>query len=108
MDEINTALGVCLNQTVIGSQDTNTTLISRPNDREWCTVIECILPEGRNTTPLLIFKAKHVQQQWFISNDTPDWVYISSKAAFTTNKIGLMWLEEIFKLETSKYLVNDE
>lgn len=57
MDEIGTALGVYYNQTVVGSIDQPCPVIRRPNDREWCTAIECIAPNGRTTTPLLIFKS---------------------------------------------------
>lgn len=70
MDEIGTALGVCFNQTIIGGKDKPRPITRRLNDREWCTAIECIAPDGRATTPLLIFKAKNVQQQWFIPAST--------------------------------------
>jgi hypothetical protein len=100
MDEIGTALGVVNNQRVVGTADTNSTLIQTPNEREWCTAIECITADGRNCKPLLIFKAKNVQQQWFIPEEVPDWVFTSTESAFTTDQIGLRWLLEIFEPET--------
>ena len=101
MDEIGTALGPCSNQLVVGSSTTNSSIIKMSNEREWCTAIETINPFGQSITPLLIFKAKHVQNQWFIPSQTPDWIYSSSKSAFTTNEIGLKWLEEIFIPQTA-------
>ena len=71
------------------------------NEREWCTAIEAINPFGQALTPLLIFKAKHVQNQWFVPSYTPDWLYSSSKAAFTTSEIGLKWLQEVFIPQTA-------
>lgn len=108
MDEMGTAFGYCTHQTVFGSQDTNNTFVRRPQDREWCTSIECISCLGLSITPLLIFKAKHVQEQWFIPEDTPDWAYTSSSSAFTTNEIGLKWLQEIFIPQTSKTLRDNQ
>lgn len=99
-----TVFGYCTHQTVFGSQDTDITYVRRPQDREWCTSIECISCFGLSLTPLIIFKAKHVQQQWFIPENTPDWVYTSSSSAFTTNEIGLKWLQEIFIPQTAEYV----
>lgn len=96
MDEVGTALGNCYNQAVVGTSATKRTLVRRPQDREWCTVIECINADGCAIKPLLIFKAKHVQQQWFIPPDLPDWLFTASSNAFTTNQIGLRWLQDIF------------
>jgi hypothetical protein len=108
MDEVGIALGAVINQTVIGSQATDTTFVQRPNNREWCTAIECISTDGRSCKPLLIFRARHVQQQWFIPSDVPDWIFTSSSSAFTTNEIGLKWLQEIFIPEVRQNLPTEE
>ena len=108
IDEVSTALGVTYNQTVIGTVATDATVVKRPNDREWCTAIEAISVAGSVCKPLLIFKAKHVQQQWFIADQTPDWAYTSSAAAFTTNEIGLKWLQEIFVPHVHSTLAKEE
>jgi hypothetical protein len=104
MDEIGTALGPCSNQLVVGSSSTTSSLVKTTINREWCTAIEAVNPFGQALTPLLIFKAKHVQNQWFIPSETPDWIYSSSQAAFTTNEIGLKWLQEIFIPQTQQNL----
>lgn len=101
MDEIGTALGPCANQMVVGSASTRSSSVKTSNEREWCTAIECISALGQVIKPLLIFKAKHVQNQWFIPSETPDWIYTSSQAAFTTNEIGLQWLQQIFIPQTN-------
>ncbi len=101
MDEIGSALGPCANQFVVGTVSTRSSLVKSGNEREWCTAIEAVNPFGKSLKPLLIFKAKTVQNQWFIPSETPDWLYSSSKAAFTTNEIGLHWLQEIFIPQTA-------
>ena len=107
-DELGNAFRMVSNQRVIGSADTDSTIIQAAKEREWVTTIECINPEGIALTPLVIFKGKHVQEQWFIPEETPDWAYTSSNSAFTTNDIGLRWLREIFIPQTAKHLVEGE
>ena len=108
VDEIGNAFGMVSNQRVIGSSNTTTTIIQTSNEREWVTAIECISAEGTVLTPLVIFKGKHVQQQWFIPELTPDWTYTSSNNAFTTNEIGVRWLREIFIPQTQCTLAEGE
>jgi hypothetical protein len=105
MDEVGNALGPCANQTVIGSQDTTYTYVAKPKDREWVTAIECISAAGRSLMPLIIFKGKYVQRQWFIPENTPQWTYTSSPNAFTSNDIGLQWLQDIFIPDTTQDLM---
>ena len=100
VDEMGNAFRMVSNQRVIGSADTDSTIIQAAREREWVTTIECINPIGAALTPLVIFKGKHVQEQWFIPEQTPDWAYTSSNSAFTTNDIGLRWLREIFIPQT--------
>ena len=108
MDEIGISFSVLGDQRVVGSTNTASSIKKTPLERECVTVIEALSPSGRQTKPLIIFKAKHVQQQWFIPDQVPDWAYTSSAAAFTTNEIGLLWLQEIFIPEARKNLPADE
>lgn len=59
-DEIGNAFGMVSNQRVIGSADTESTVLQTSNEREWVTAIECISAEGVILTPLVIFKGKHI------------------------------------------------
>lgn len=102
MDETGNALGPCTNQTIIGSSKSKRAYVARPEDREWVSVIECIGATGTILTPLVIFKGKHVQHQWFIPDQTPDWLYTCTDNAFSTNDVGLQWLRDIFIPQTAK------
>ena len=108
MDETGTALGVCANQTIIGTTATKRSFVSRPEDREWVSVIECISATGGALIPLVIFKGKNVQHQWFIPDKTPKWTYTSSNNAYTSNDIGLQWLQDIFIPQSAKNLASNQ
>jgi hypothetical protein len=105
MDEVGNALGPCANQTIISREDTRSTYVIKPKDREWVTAIECISAAGRSLMPLVIFKGQHVQRQWFIPENTPQWTYTCSPNAFTSNDIGLQWLQDIFIPNTTQDLI---
>lgn len=101
MDETGTALEACENQRVLGNSSSNSSLVTRPENREWATSIECISAMGRILQPLLIFKDKHVHQQWFILSDVLDWLFSSSPCAFSSNELGILWLQRIFIPQTA-------
>ena len=104
MDETGLALGLCANQTVVGTTATKRTIVARPQNREWVSIVEYIAADGSVLDPLVIFKGLHVQQQWFIPGQTPDWTYTSSPNAYTSDDIGVRWLREIFLPQTSESL----
>jgi hypothetical protein len=99
MDELGNALGPSHNQTVVGSSSVrpHSTPVVRPTDREWVTTIECANALGEVIPPLIIFKGKETQLQWFDPVQVPeDWQFTTSKNAYTTNDIGLQWLLKVF------------
>jgi hypothetical protein len=100
MDETGTALGVCTNQTVLGSASTRSTYVQRPENREWASTIEAISADGRKVRSTTIFKAKSVQTTWFMPNDIPDALYTTSEKGWTSNEIGLRWLDQVFLPES--------
>lgn len=108
MDETGTALGVCANQTIIGTASTKRSYVSRPENREWVSVIECISATGKAIVPLVIFKGKSVQHQWFIPDKTPKWTYTASDNAYTSNDIGLQWLRDMYIPQTSTELTDNQ
>ena len=102
MDETGIALGVCTNSRVIGTSSTNTALIKRPENREWISIIETISATGKKLRPVVIFKAeKSVQSSWFRPGQVPDWLYTHSENGWTSNTIGLAWLNDVFHPETN-------
>jgi hypothetical protein len=59
--------GQGINGLVIGSseQNPNAVLIKTTNTRTWISIVECISAVGVALDPLVIFKAKSIQDQWF-------------------------------------------
>jgi hypothetical protein len=102
MDETGIALGVCANQTVIGSSSTSRCYKKSPENREWVSIIEAISASGRRTRPLVIFKGQQLQSTWFNHEKIPDSLYTTSTKGWTSNAICLRWLREIFLPETDR------
>ena len=96
MDETGTQLGASLATKVLGDSRKKSTVVKKPNETEWVSVIECISATGRLIKPLVIFKGKSVQLQWFNSEEIPDWQYTTSSNGWTSNEIGLKWLTSVF------------
>ena len=60
---------------------------------EWTTIIEYVSADGRHLYPLVIFKGKDVQQQWFPDEDIEafkDWKFESSPKGWTSDNIVIM------------------
>ncbi|KAK4120714.1 DDE-domain-containing protein [Parathielavia appendiculata] len=64
--------------------------------------IECISATGRYLHPLVIFKGKSVQQQWFPLDLEPfdGWEFVATENGWTNNAVGVEWLERIFIPQT--------
>ena len=72
----------------------------QPGNREWVTVIECINASGWVLSPCIIFKGKVYIEGWF--NDLPDnWRFEVSPNGWTSDEIGLRWLQKLFIPSTS-------
>jgi hypothetical protein len=70
--------------------------VLQPGNREWVTSIECVNSTGFVLPPCIIFKSsKYQQYAWF--DDLPDdWRIEISENGWTTDEIGLRWLEKLF------------
>jgi hypothetical protein len=101
MDETGIALGVCNNQWVIGRSATKSSYVQTPETREWVSIIETISAAGAYIKPVVIFKGQTLQSSWFRAEDCPDWLYGVSASGWTSNDIGLRWLNEVFLPQTA-------
>ena len=101
MDETGLALGVTNNVRVIGSTATKTSFKRSPEDREWVSIIETISASGTLLPPVVIFKGKSIQSTWYRPEYIPSWLYTVSENGWTSNKIGLEWLRQVFLPSTS-------
>jgi hypothetical protein len=94
-----------VNGLVIGSSQENPNAIpvKTINARTWTSVIECISALGVALNPLVIFKAKSIQEQWFKKEflaEHPDWHVTFSENGWTSNDIAVEWLEKVFLPQT--------
>lgn len=101
MDESGIALGVCNNQRVLGTTDTPSTYKKSPENREWVSIIETISATGVRLQPTVIFKGQNLHTRWFIDENVPDYQYTVSMNGWTSNEIGLSWLNQVFLPQTA-------
>jgi 4-hydroxybenzoate polyprenyltransferase len=102
MDEAGIMEGLGVNGLVVGSREKKAILKKQPGTRAWTSFIECISASGRYLNPLVIFKGKSVQQQWFPLDLKPfkDWQFTATDNGRTNNAVAVEWLEKIFIPET--------
>ena len=102
MDECGVMEGQGHNGLVLGNAEKSVVLQKNPGSRIWTTIVECISADGRALTPLVIFKGRTVQQQWFPENldFLSSWDFTSSIKGWTNDKIALTWLKTIFIPQT--------
>jgi 4-hydroxybenzoate polyprenyltransferase len=98
--------GQGINGLVIGSSQTNCNMVpvKTINARTWTSIVECISALGVVLHPLVIFKAKSIQHQWFRNEfltKHPDWYVTFSENGWTSNDIAIEWLEKVFLPQTA-------
>jgi 4-hydroxybenzoate polyprenyltransferase len=98
MDETGIMEGLGFNGWVLGSSRNRYTLQKQSGSRELITAVEAINALGTALPPLIIFKGKWVQQQWFPPDLEPykQWFVTASDNGYTDNEISLLWLQSIF------------
>jgi hypothetical protein len=69
--------------------------VLQAGNREWVTVIESICASGRVLPPYMIFKGKNFMARWF-DNLPKQWALNVSPQGWTSNEIGLDWLQKHF------------
>ena len=75
----------------------------QPGNREWVTTIECINSSGWSIPTCIIFKGKVHIEGWYEECSIPgDWNIKVSANGWTTDEIGLEWLQKIFIPATSQ------
>ena len=97
-DETGFAMGLCSTSKVITAVERS----ERPQrviqgNREWVTIIECVSSKGIAIPPVIILKGKEHQAPWYQESNLPqDWMLTNSANGWTTDKIGLKWLKQVF------------
>ncbi|KAF7909664.1 uncharacterized protein EAF01_003382 [Botrytis porri] len=103
MDEAGIMEGQGLNGLVVGSTDRRFIQKKQPGSRIWTSFIECISANGKSITPLVIYKGKSVQQQWFPTDLTlfKGWNFTATENGWTTDATALEWLKKIYIPQTT-------
>jgi hypothetical protein len=95
-DETGFAMGLTATAKVITrSEYYGRRSLLQPGNREWVTAIECTNASGWALPPCIIFKGKVFIESWF-DNLPNDWRFEVSPNGWTSDEIGLRWLEKLF------------
>ena len=70
--------------------------------QEWITAIECVRASGEALPPLVIFKAKHLNDKWVPRSIPSNWRWSTSNKGWTSNSHGYEWLITVFDPETRR------
>src|SRR6266699_5400852 len=79
-----------VNGLVFGIAEKHKIFKKDPGRREWTIIIECVSASGRHLQPLVIFKGKDIQQQWFPDEgieEFKDWKFESSPKGWMLDDI---------------------
>jgi hypothetical protein len=98
-DETGFQMGVISSGMVVTSADrrSNTKLV-QPGNREWVTVIQGVSSSGWAVPPFIIVSGKNHLTSWYENSPLPqDWVIATSDNGWTTNEIGLEWIQHFDK-----------
>ena len=71
----------------------------KPTNTEWVTLIQGACADGSLIPPLLLLKGKEFNQNWFLQGLPSTWVIVVSENGWTTNQIGLQWIQH-FEIHT--------
>jgi hypothetical protein len=101
-DETGFQLGVATTAKVItSSEKRGRPWLTQLGNREWVTTIETINAHGWALPPIIIFKGKYHQSQWYEGQALPsNWVITLSDSGWTNDELGLAWLKEVFDKHT--------
>ena len=97
-DETGYAMGLIATAKVVSRAEmTGRPFLVQPGNREWVTSIECINSTGWALPPCIIFKGKVHIEGWYQDEALPkDWRIEVSDNGWTTDEIGLRWLQNTF------------
>jgi hypothetical protein len=101
-DETGFQIGVGGSVKVVTASEIRLQPISRQaGDREWVTLIAAVNAAGWLVPPFFIFKAKNHNQSWY-HNHPKEWRIAVSDNGWTTNEVGVAWLQHFIEHTTSR------
>jgi len=98
MDESGIMEGLGVNGLVVGSSERCSIQKKQPGSKAWTSFLECISATGVALPPLVIFKGKTVQQQWFPKDlgTFKGWEFTATENGWTTDATAVEWLKKVF------------
>jgi hypothetical protein len=103
-DETGFQIGVGGSIKVVTASEIRINPIGRqPGDREWITLIAAVNAVGWLVPPFFIFKGKNHNQSWY-HNHPKQWRIAVSDNGWTTNEVGVAWLQHFIEHTTSRTL----
>jgi 4-hydroxybenzoate polyprenyltransferase len=98
IDEAGIMEGQGENRLVVGSAQKRFIQKKQPGSKAWTSFIECISATGKALHPLVIFKGKSVQQQWFSFQlqSYQGWKFDATENGWTSDATALEWLKTVF------------
>ncbi|EDN06865.1 hypothetical protein HCAG_03395 [Histoplasma mississippiense (nom. inval.)] len=95
-DETGFAMGLCATtKGITSSERYGRAKLLQPGNREWVTVIEAVNAIGWALPPYIILKGQGLLEGWF-EGLPEDWRLDVSPNGWTTDEIGLKWLQRVF------------
>jgi len=74
----------------------------KPTNTEWVTLIQGACADGSLVPPFIIMKGKEFNQAWFYQGLPSTWTFSVSANGWTTNQIGLKWIQHFEKHTRAK------
>ena len=97
-DETGFMMGKISAQLVVtGSERRGRSKAIQPGNREWVTVIQGINAAGWAIPPFIIFAGQYHLSAWYQEDIPRDWCITLSENGWTTNELGVAWLEHFIK-----------
>jgi hypothetical protein len=101
-DETGFQIGVGGSVKVVTAAEIRLNPIGRQaGDREWITLIAAVNAAGWLVPPFFIFKGKNHNQSWY-HNNPKEWRIAVSDNGWTTNEVGVAWLQHFIEHTTSR------
>jgi hypothetical protein len=74
----------------------------KPTNTEWVTLIQGACTDGSLIPPFIIMKGKELNQAWSYHGFPLTWAFSVSTNGWTTNQIGLQWIQHFEKHTRAK------
>ncbi len=74
----------------------------KPTNTQWVTLIQGVCADGSTIPPFIGFKGKEFNKTWFHQGLPSTWTFSVNPNGWTTNQIGLQWIQHFERHTRSK------